>query len=896
MAITARFQADFSAFSQAVQKAEVQLKTFESGAAGVEKALTRMTNSFTGQRTIQEATLMAAAIERAGGITSLTARELQSAGARAAEAAEKMKKLGMEVPPELTKLAAASKSVSQSTESWSAQLSKANGLLATFGVGLSVGALVSFGKSVLSAGDQIQKMADQTGLGTAEVQKLQYISGQSGSAMGSLISAVQNLQQRLGEGNAGTIGAIKQLNINLADFSKLDSYQQMTLLAERVRGIKDPTEQAALAADLFGKNWKEILPAIKSGMEELGNQAPIMSDETIKSLDRIGDTLDDAERRVKAWGGSAVLAVEQFGFAVGDLLSRFDPEHFGVATSELLRMQAALNDPDGLAAAMQKATTTASGFAAMGIEPLKKIAEPTKAEIAALNRQLDLNREANHKALEAAKKHADELKKQREAVAALNLSNASPIVRQIYDPAAGELPGLAKLQAYAKLIDQVRGIEASIGQRGAQGIEAIGKAIPIGGLTLPKTFADYLQQDLGKVILGAVQGGGSVVQSIGSSVGSQIGTSILGDGTKGIGGFLTQNLGKTLGGALGSMIPGVGALLGPLAGAIGKGIGKLFGADGKEVNRLRDQFIGTFDSIDVLREKAYTAGISMDRLLNANKPKEMEAAIKELSAALQFQDDAMKILNETTQRYGFTIEELGPAFARQQLDQQAQQLFKDFEVLTAAGIDVDTVLGKMGGSINQFVADALRTGTEIPAAMAPMLQRMVEMGQLTDQNGNIITDLEASGVSFAMTMSQGFRDLIGEVSKLTEAIARGLGLAIENIPQPVIQGRVEWNVAPIPGNPGVTESSLDYAAHGGRVTSSGVLYAAAGAFVPRGTDTVPAMLTPGERVLSVRQNREYEGGYAALRAEMAGLRRDLRSVLPEAIGLSVRDLVLQGAR
>lgn len=36
------------------------------------------------------------------------------------------------------------------------------------------------------------------------------------------------------------------------------------------------------------------------------------------------------------------------------------------------------------------------------------------------------------------------------------------------------------------------------------------------------------------------------------------------------------------------------------------------------------------------------------------------------------------------------------------------------------------------------------------------------------------------------------------------------------------------------------------------------LYAQGGAFAPKGTDTVPAMLTPGERVLSVDQNRVFE--------------------------------------
>ena len=37
----------------------------------------------------------------------------------------------------------------------------------------------------------------------------------------------------------------------------------------------------------------------------------------------------------------------------------------------------------------------------------------------------------------------------------------------------------------------------------------------------------------------------------------------------------------------------------------------------------------------------------------------------------------------------------------------------------------------------------------------------------------------------------------------------------------------------------------------------------AGGWTPKGTDTVPAMLTPGERVLTVAQNRAYERGTVA---------------------------------
>src|SRR5262249_2139594 len=153
-------------------------------------------------------------------------------------------------------------------------------------------------------------------------------------------------------------------------------------------------------------------------------------------------------------------------------------------------------------------------------------------------------------------------------------------------------------------------------------------------------------------------------------------------------------------------------------------------------------------------------------LLNAKKVTEFNTAVDDLNKALQFQDTAMATLDETTKKYGFTIDELGPAFQRQQLDKQAQGLFEDFKVLTGAGIGVDTVRGKMGDSVDDFVHSALKTGTEMPAAMAPLIQRMKELGTLTDQNGNVITDLDAAGVKFSLTMPEGFGKVVDSVDKL----------------------------------------------------------------------------------------------------------------------------------
>jgi len=184
MAVTAKFQADFSSFLDAIDKAELALVDFGKGANKVESSLNRMVDNFSGRKLIQEASLMTIAVEKAGGVSSLTAKELQTVGAKADEAADKLRRLGIEVPPGMQKLADSIKQIqNESTKTTSILSGLESQLLGMF----SIGAVVAFGKEILDAGDKIEKMADQTGLSRTEVQKLQYVAGQSGTAIESLI-------------------------------------------------------------------------------------------------------------------------------------------------------------------------------------------------------------------------------------------------------------------------------------------------------------------------------------------------------------------------------------------------------------------------------------------------------------------------------------------------------------------------------------------------------------------------------------------------------------------------------------------------------------------------------------------------------------------------------------
>ena len=104
MPITAKFVADFASFYDAVTKAEGSLRSFETGAGKVETSLNRMVDSFSGRKVVQDAALMVEAVERIGGTAKLTEDELARLQGTVGTAIEKMKAIGIEVPPQIQKI------------------------------------------------------------------------------------------------------------------------------------------------------------------------------------------------------------------------------------------------------------------------------------------------------------------------------------------------------------------------------------------------------------------------------------------------------------------------------------------------------------------------------------------------------------------------------------------------------------------------------------------------------------------------------------------------------------------------------------------------------------------------------------------------------------------------
>jgi hypothetical protein len=839
MAVSARFLADFSSFETAVSKAEAKLADFTSGASKVEKALSRMTDSFSGRRTIQEATLAAKAIESIGGAGKLTEAELQRVGAQAQEAIAKMKALGLDVPAGVQKLADATKGATGAFGGLGSKLSTVNGLLGGLGVGLSVGAIVSFGKALFNDADALQKMSDRTGIGVVGLQRLQIAGDDAGNTIEDMTGAINQMQNRLASGDKSAVGALGKLGITLDQINSLSPDQQFIRISDALRGMKDPSQQVAVAMDLFGKTGAQVLPTLKRGFDDVRDAAVGMSEDTQKAMDYTGDQIQAWWRKTKGVTAEAVVA-------------------FG---------RLATNGFDPLATGIANARREADNFNRSITESIGRISTPgafqgpkgggftiSEADQRAFERDMDEQRAAMEKSAAAAKKLSEELAKYGAVVAGVAIDaqgfgrvldtvdgTVVAAIRYYVDQgvALSELAtmyGLTTQQAAAfgkQLSFEQSVIDATTKSFGGYNthtqialptVTSLANVLDdLAATSLPQMNAGLVKagvssltlaqnaQTLGKVvradlmdvlknvpqtIASAFTGGGNLlgaVESLGSQAGSALG----------------KGLGKTIS-SLGSLGGPIGAAIGSLAGPLIGSIAKLFDNPEKQINPIREAYVQAAGGLAALNQKAVEASGNLGlvhQLLDAKNTQQYEAAIAALGTA--FDKQAAKT-----------------AAATAALGQNSDATKAHLDVLQKG---IDDLTSKRNDLWQQIAQEA-------PEEVMGVIEA-AQRGQLAVLDDNIAKQTE---------------DLQRQANEAADALESALG----GINPSAVHVPVIFDV---PGMPRFESPEVPGAATGGLVTNSGIRYFGTGGYVPRGTDTVPAMLTPGELILNAAQQRSLAG-------------------------------------
>lgn len=174
--------------------------------------------------------------------------------------------------------------------------------------GVMVGALTAMGLKTMSTADNIQEMGQRTGVSTRTLQELGYAARLSGSSLEGLESTIRIMQRNVADAAAGNeqlTMAFANLGVSVNQLKTMNPEEQFMTLAKAVADVKDPTERAGIAMDVFGKQGTALLPMLADGskglddLRQAANDAGVvMSDTTVKSAAALQDKFDNMKESV----------------------------------------------------------------------------------------------------------------------------------------------------------------------------------------------------------------------------------------------------------------------------------------------------------------------------------------------------------------------------------------------------------------------------------------------------------------------------------------------------------------------------------------------------------------------------------------------------------------------
>lgn len=146
-------------------------------------------------------------------------------------------------------------------------------------------------QSLTTGAASFQDLAEETGAAAADLASLAVSAAVAGVEMTSVAAATGKLTKNLvgvDDESKAAGAALKALNINVADFKKLDPVAQYEAIGKALGNYADGAGKVAVAQALFGKSGAEQLKVFKA-LEEAGGRQVILTTEQIAAADAYAD-------------------------------------------------------------------------------------------------------------------------------------------------------------------------------------------------------------------------------------------------------------------------------------------------------------------------------------------------------------------------------------------------------------------------------------------------------------------------------------------------------------------------------------------------------------------------------------------------------------------------------
>lgn len=196
--------------------------------------------------------------------------------------------------------------------------SSMSGLTGVIAGAFSVGAIIGFGKSVMSAADAIANTSQALGVGTDSLQALKAMAVDSGIQFDEVAAGLNRIAKAQAEaltGNAQLQKAFKTFGVSLSDLQGLSPDQIMQKIGAGLKEGGRSAEETSATFEVLGKSSGRLM----GFLEELGSQGldatiqkfkdlgMVMDAAAIKKLDETGDAMERFKIKSQTMAGEALL-------------------------------------------------------------------------------------------------------------------------------------------------------------------------------------------------------------------------------------------------------------------------------------------------------------------------------------------------------------------------------------------------------------------------------------------------------------------------------------------------------------------------------------------------------------------------------------------------------------
>ena len=182
---------------------------------------------------------------------------------------------------------------------------------------LGAGAVINRLKATVASLDDIGKTADKIGLTTDALQELRVVAESAGVAQASLDSSMERFSKRLGEaalGSGAAAKALREMGLRASRLQEMVLDEALSRVADKIAAIPDPTERAARAAALFGREGVAMVNLLREGSEgmdrmrqEARELGVVIDESLVRSAEDAQTKLDLMSRVISANLASALI-------------------------------------------------------------------------------------------------------------------------------------------------------------------------------------------------------------------------------------------------------------------------------------------------------------------------------------------------------------------------------------------------------------------------------------------------------------------------------------------------------------------------------------------------------------------------------------------------------------